>query len=393
VYLLVIRPFPRNIWESGHDFLGFFGTRLKLGIRNQVKSAGARGKLGRSIAKLFAQLRFLLEGGSLMAALTWDSAGSRRSFLTAAAAASLIPLTRAVQGQEDVPRQEDISTGPRKTYPIVLSTYSLWRFQNDDLRDIDKCIDLADEFGFDGVELLLYQIEQNDLLSHAKLMSYKRRALRLGLPLVGISTHQGFVSPDPEKRQFNIDLTIAQLEIAYKLGIPVMRVNTGRWGTSGSFDELMANRGIEKPLEGYTDEDAYPWVIEALEKCLPTAEKCGVVLGLENHWGLGLTPEGLLRIVNAVDSPWLQIVADTGNFLEDPYDRLAKIAPQTIFVQAKTYYGGGQWYSLDLDYPRIGKILREHDYRGYISLEFEGMEDYRKAIPKSLALLRTAFPR
>ncbi|MEX0793508.1 MAG: sugar phosphate isomerase/epimerase family protein [Pirellulaceae bacterium] len=328
-----------------------------------------------------------------MAALPLNFAGSRRGFLTAAAVASLIPLAKAVQGQEKPVGEADNSIGPRKTYPIVLSTYSLWRFQNDDLRDIDKCLDLADEFGFDGVELLLYQIEQNDLLSHAKLMSYKRRALRLGLPLVGISTHQGFVSPDAEKRQFNIDLTIAQLEIAYKLGMPIMRVNTGRWGTSGSFDELMANRGIEKPLEGYTDEDAYPWVIEALEKCLPTAEKCGVVLGLENHWGLGLTPEGLLRIVNAVNSPWLQIVADTGNFLEDPYDRLAKIAPQTIFVQAKTYYGGGQWYSLDLDYPRIGKILREHDYRGYISLEFEGMEDYRKAIPKSLALLRSAFPR
>lgn len=328
-----------------------------------------------------------------MAALSSNFAGSRRGFLTAAAAASLVPLTRAVRGQEKPVGEVDISAGPRKTYPIILSTYSLWRFQNEDLRDIDKCIDLADEFGFDGVELLLYQIEQNDLLSHSKLMSYKRHALRLGLPLVGISTHQGFVNPDREKRQFNIDLTIAQLEIAYKLGMPVMRVNTGRWGTSGSFDELMANRGIERPLEGYTEEDAYPWVIEALEKSLPTAEKCGVVLGLENHWGLGLTPEGLLRIVNAVNSPWLQIVADTGNFLEDPYDRLAKIAPQTAFVQAKTYYGGGQWYSLDLDYPRIGKILREHDYRGYISLEFEGMEDYREAIPKSLALLRAAFPR
>jgi hypothetical protein len=119
-----------------------------------------------------------------MAVLPLDFAGSRRGFLTAAAAASLIPLARAVQGQDQPPTDVDTSARPRKTYPIVLSTYSLWRFRNDDLRDIDKCIDLADEFGFDGVELLLYQIEQNDLLSHSKLMSYKRHALRLGLPLV-----------------------------------------------------------------------------------------------------------------------------------------------------------------------------------------------------------------
>ncbi|GAA4441023.1 sugar phosphate isomerase/epimerase family protein [Bremerella cremea] len=319
-----------------------------------------------------------------------DSIANRRGFLSAAAAASLIPLSQACGADETKPTEE---SGARKTSPIILSTYSLWRFHNEEFRDFHKCIDIADELGFDGVELLLYQLEQNELISHSQMMSYKRHALRLGLPLVGLSTHQGFVTPDREERQFNIDRTIGQIEIAYELGIPVMRVNTGRWGTSGSFDILMENRGIEKPLEGYTDEDGYPWVIEALEKCLPTAEKCGVVLALENHWGLGLTPEGILRIVNAVDSPWLQICTDTGNFLEDPYSRLEKIAPKTVFVQAKTYYGGGQWYSLDLDYPRIGEILRKHDYRGYISLEFEGMEDYKTALPQSLALLRKAFTR
>lgn len=318
---------------------------------------------------------------------------ARRRFLAGAATAGLlVPLDAALSSAQESEAGGD-QPGRRKTHPIVLSTYSLWRFRKDEWRDFHTCIDAADEFGFDGVELLLYQLEQNELLSHSKLMSYKRHALRLGLPLVGMSTHQGFVTPDRELRKQNIDRTIGQIEIAYKLGIPTMRVNTGRWGTSGSFDALMAARGIEKPLEGYTDDDAYPWVIEALEACLPTAEKCGVVLALENHWGLGLTPEGILRIVDAVDSPWLQITTDTGNFLEEPYERLEKIAPKTIFVQAKTYYGGGQWYSLDLDYPRIGRILNEHNYRGYISLEFEGMADAREAIPKSLELLRKVFPR
>ena len=153
----------------------------------------------------------------------------------------------------------------------------------------------------------------------------------------------------------------------------------------------MANRGIEDPLPGHTDEDAFPWVIESLERCLPAAERCGVVLGLENHWGLGLTPEGVLRIVEAVDSPWLAVTLDTGNFLEDPYERLEMLAPRTVFVQAKTYFGGGTWYTLDLDYDRIAAILRRRDYRGFVSLEFEGQEDCRTAIPRSLALLREAF--
>ena len=283
------------------------------------------------------------------------------------------------------------NSGARISNPIALSTYSLWRFRNEAFRDVHRCIEIASEFGFDGVELLLYQIEQNTLLSNSAMQEIKRHAFRLGLPLCGMSTHQGFVTPDKEKRQRNVDLTIGQIETCCQLGIPTMRVNTGRWGTSRNFDELMKNRGIEPPLDGYTDEDGYPWVIESFEKCLPTAEKCGVVLGLENHWGLGLTPEGVTRIVDAVDSPWLQVTVDTGNFLEDPYERLEQLAPRAAFVQAKTYYGGGQWYEIDIDYDRVAKMLHRHNYKGWVSLEFEGMEGYETAIPKSLALLRNAF--
>ena len=98
-------------------------------------------------------------------------------------------------------------------------------------------------------------------------------------------------------------------------------------------------------------------------------------------------------IVDAIKSPWLQVTADTGNFLEDPYDRLELLAPKTILLQAKTYYGGGLWYQLDLDYDRIAKIFHKHNYRGFVSLEFEGKEDPKIAVPKSLALLRKAFSR
>ncbi len=288
------------------------------------------------------------------------------------------------------PKPASTDSGARPGNPIAVSTYSYWRYRTDSKLKIEDCIDKAAEMGFDAVEVLEVQMHRKD---NPYLQTLKRRAFVAGMDLCGMSTHQDFVDPDPEKRQTDIKKTINSIELAYKLGIPTIRVNTGRWGTSRNFDHLMENRGIEPSLPGYTDEDAFPWVIESLEKCLPAAEKCGVLLGLENHWGLGLTPEGVLRIVNAVDSPWLQVTMDTGNFLEDPYTRLEKIAPKTVFVQAKTYYGGGVWYEVDLDYDRVAGILRKHDYRGYISLEFEGREDPSTAIPKSLALLRGAFAR
>jgi sugar phosphate isomerase/epimerase len=244
--------------------------------------------------------------------------------------------------------------------------------------------------GFDAVEILHRQMTSEE---PAYLRKLKQAAFLRGLALCGFSTHQGFLDPEPAKRKENVEHTIKCIEIAYALGIPTMRVNTGTWRTSRNFDELMKNRGIEPPIKGYTDEDGYGWVIDGLGQCLKAAEKCGVTLGLENHWGLGRTPEGVLRIVKAINSPWLQVTLDTGNFLEDPYDRLALLAPKACLVQAKTYYGGGLWYTLELDYDRIASLLRKANYRGFISLEYEGKESPRTAVPKSLALLRRAFSR
>lgn len=287
---------------------------------------------------------------------------------------------------------EDKSSKNRST-PFVpnrigVSTYSFWRFRDDSKLTMPQCIDLAAEMGFDGIELLRIQMED---VSDSHLQKLKRQAFVNGLDLIGMSTHQGFVSPAAEVRQRNVEKTIGFIEMAYKLGIPTIRVNTGRWGTTESFDELMANKGVEERLQGYTDNDGFQWVIEALEKCLPAAERCGVILGLENHWGLGSTADGVMRIIKAIDSPWLKATLDTGNFFERRHEQFEMMAADTVLVQAKTYFGGGTWYEIDVDYPAIAKILQDADYRGYISLEFEGKENFRTAVPKSLALLREAF--
>ena len=317
----------------------------------------------------------------------------RRSLLTgsAAAAAGLYfagPTdARAQDAQESSPTPR--SSGARPGNPIAVSTYSFWHFDRERV-PIERCIDYAAEMGFDAVEILEVQMEHTD---NAHLQSLKRRAFVRGLDLCGMSTHQGFLTPDAEDRQRNIERTLTSIERAYEMGIPIIRVNTGTWGTSESFDALMANKGIEPPLPGYTEDDAFPWVIEAFEKLLPTAEKRGVVMGLENHWGLGRTAEGVMRIIDAVDSPWLRATLDTGNFFENRIPQYERMLPATVFVQAKTYYGGGEWYTLDLDYERIADLLHEHGYRGYVSLESEGKEDFRTAVPKSLARLRKAFAK
>ena len=310
---------------------------------------------------------------------------SRRQFVSSslAAGASIAALSGGSALAQD-------SSGKRPwSNPIGVSTYSFWQFRRDEFRPIEKCLELAADMGFDGVEILKVQMEGTP--SNAQLQKIKQRAFTLGLDLMGYSTHQSFVKPDKAERQQQVDKTIDMIEEAYRLGIPTLRIYTGRWGTSGSFDELMANKGIEPTLEGYTDDEGFEWVIESMEKLIPKAEKCGVTMGLENHWGLGRTAEGVKRIVDAVDSPWLQVTMDTGNFFDDRERQLKMLAPHAVLLQAKTYYGGGTWYTLDIDYAKIAKIMEEAGYRGYVSLEFEGKDDPVESVKKSLAMLREHF--
>ncbi len=314
---------------------------------------------------------------------------TRRTFLTSLAAISAAPLAVSASASADeAPAAENTRAKPAPPNRIGVSTYSFWGFDREELRSVPNCLVHAADMGFDGVEILEKQLTD---FSSGALNRIKREAFLLGLDLMGFSTHQGFVSPDKESRRENIRITTTSIERAARLGIPTMRVNTGRWGTSRDFDQLMANKGMEPPLEGYTDEDGFPWVIEAYAELAKVAEQHGVILGLENHWGLGISAEGVIRVIEAVDSPWLRATLDTGNFLVDHAPQVKAMAPYTVLVQAKTYDGGGRWYTLDIDNKAVADTLRGAGYRGYVSLEFEGTESPLTAVPKNLAMLRQAW--
>jgi sugar phosphate isomerase/epimerase len=221
----------------------------------------------------------------------------------------------------------------------------------------------------------------------------KRHAFRAGISLPMFSIHQDFVTPYLDIYKDNIRHTQHCIRLAASMGIPCVRLNSGRWKTIPNFTELMKNNGHEPPLEGYTIDDGIQWCVNAIHECLPVAEKEGVMLALENHWGLTTQPADLLKIYTQVNHPWLGLNVDTGNFPNnvDPYDGIAQLAPHAVMVQAKTYHGGGEWYTLDLDYKRIAGILGKTGYRGWVSLEMEGKEDASTAVPKSYQILRSAF--
>ncbi len=270
---------------------------------------------------------------------------------------------------------------------LAVSTYSYWHLRGEKF-PIETVIAEAARLGFDGVEILHRQLQSED---NDYVMKLKQLAFRHGLALPMLSIHQDFVYPEAADRKKNVAHTVHCIELASRMGIPAIRLNSGRWKTIRSFDDLMKVKGDEPPLPGFKNEDAVKWCVDSIHECLGAARKEGVMLCLENHWGLTTNVDTLLAIHKQVNSPWLGINMDTGNFPGDPYEGIAKLAPVANIVQAKTYYGGGVWYSLDLDYDRIAALLRKAGFQGWVSLEMEGNEAPATAVPKSYALLRKAL--
>jgi len=280
-----------------------------------------------------------------------------------------------------------LAASDRSPIRFAVSTYSYWHFEKVKY-PIEKVIENASRLGFDGVEILHRQMESEEKVYLHKL---KKMAFDAGLALPMLSIHQSFVKPDAEARAKDIAHTVRCIQLAVQLGIPCIRMNTGSWGTGRSAPDYYKT-GKETPLPGYTDEDAIRWCIDGMNDCLKHAEQEGVILAIENHWGLSSNIDYLERIYMALkDSPAMGLNLDTGNYVGDPYPQFERLIKYANIIQAKTYYGGGHYYDLDLDYHRIAQIARKHGFKGYVSLEMEGKENAETAVPKSLELLRKAF--
>ena len=101
----------------------------------------------------------------------------------------------------------------------------------------------------------------------------------------------------------------------------------------------------------------------------------------------------MLDIIRAVKSPWVGINLDTGNFqTDDPYADLAKCAPYAINVQYKSQIlRRGQKQKEPADLARVVKLLRDANYQGYFTLEYEAPEDPWVAVPELLKQMRAAM--
>ncbi|MBW7457416.1 sugar phosphate isomerase/epimerase, partial [Paenibacillus sepulcri] len=131
------------------------------------------------------------------------------------------------------------------------------------------------------------------------------------------------------------------------------------------------------------------------------AARFGITTSVENHGYFIQASDRVQALIHAVDRPNFKTTLDIGNFMcadEDPVSAVKKNLPYASMVHIKDFYlrpsyrdPGEGWFKTasgnflrgaiagqgDIDIPEVLRIVKESGYDGYISIEFEGMEECR----------------
>ena len=235
---------------------------------------------------------------------------------------------------------------------------------------ITDFVDWCADNNVPGAELTSYFFPPD--VNEAYLLELKRHCYLRGVQIAGTAVGNNFALPKGDKLNEQIAYTKKWIDHAATMGAPHIRVFAGAKEKSMSEEEAVAN------------------CLASYEECLDYAGKKGVFLGLENHGGIVALPDNLVKMVQAAKSPWAGINLDSGNFhTADPYADLAKIAPYAVNVQLKMEIKReGSKDAEASDVKRVIQIMRDANYQGWFTLEFETKEDPFVKVPEICEMLR-----
>jgi sugar phosphate isomerase/epimerase len=178
-------------------------------------------------------------------------------------------------------------------------------------------------------------------------------------------------SADEARRKAQIEADKQRLRAAHKLGAPVVRINVGTAGTPEQNDSVGFKR-----------------VVAAFNELLPLARELNVRISIENHGGVSRNADNIVRIIKATDPKWVGALVDFGNFPDAVrYEEIAKVAPYAFVTHVKINEFDESGEAKSYDFPKALDILKRQNYRGPISIEYEGRGDPVEGVQKSRALI------
>jgi sugar phosphate isomerase/epimerase len=224
----------------------------------------------------------------------------------------------------------------------------------------------AEDLGLRAVELEDKHIGDP---TPARLDEVRAAAERHRLEIVNIALMNNFGVTDPARRAAEEARTIEWMGVARRLGSTCLRTFAG-WP------------------EG--DRAArWPGMIASLRAVCAKAQEAGLPLVMENHnhGGFVQTAADVERILGEVGSPALHLLLDSGNYL-DGLASIRRTARLARHVHAKCGHIAPDGRDERVDNEAALSALRDAGYDGCVSVEYEGEEASRTAVPRAVAFLR-----
>ncbi|MDB5322994.1 MAG: ulaE [Phycisphaerales bacterium] len=305
-----------------------------------------------------------------------DSHVSRRSLMSAALAAAAL----AAGSPPSAEAQEKSAADERRSSPKkfdMKKSINLWAFPYPQRMNLEECLTLAKRAGFDGIELN-YDLD-NDLSPKAgtkEFLAIRQMADRIGIQISGLCSFLFWPYPlssnDPAKRARGIELAGLMTRAAHDLGVENLLVVPGAVHIPWRTDH-------EPVPNDLCDQRAR----QAIGQLLPTAEKLGVSMNIENIFfnGYLMTPGEMIAFVDSFNSDHLRVHFDTGNIMmfQFPEHWIAQIGKRIKNVHFKEYTKKGTDYSLETfrplldgttDWPAVMNALDGAGYHGYLTFEY-----------------------
>jgi len=310
----------------------------------------------------------------------------RRGLLAAAAAGGLAAAAPAAA-------QRPIERGGRAHLTPALNAYSflepLTANRADPTRGLDLfgVCDFCADHDIEAVDLTGYFFPgYPSAPDDAYVARMKRHVHDRGIVISGTGVKNDFVTADAEARAAGVQLTKDWIEVAARLGAPVVRVFAGPTGTVRDWREA-AGTASRDEVEGRMADD--------LRACAEHGARFGVIVAVQNHGDFLASGPEHLRLLARVDHPWCGALVDTGKYLtDDPYADIAMMVPHAVNWQVKETLGSSL-KSPRTDYGRLVKVIRDGGYRGFVPIETlaMGRADYDPAteVLGALAALRGAI--
>ena len=265
-----------------------------------------------------------------------------------------------------------------------VSSYSYGHYAGENELGILGIIDKTKELGFDGIE---FAAEDEWINNDETLKKMRERCEKNSLPVVNLAVGADFLYGSDGDLDREIERVCGLVDKAVILGALAMRHDA-----TGGFS------GDRKSAIGY--DDALPRLVKGCRAVTEYAAERGVVTMTENHGFFSQDSLRVEKLVNSVAHDNFGALVDVGNFLcadDEPNIAVGRMGRLARHVHVKDFFvksgmepnpGAGWFQSRGGNYLRgtiVGhgdarvyqslRSLKWNGYDGYVSIEFEGIED------------------